>query len=260
MKAFFEKRKEKLYNLKDMDRDLLMYKVMPHFVLEIIRKYFRLEVEGIENVPHRGRGLIIPNHSGYSGFDAFMLGHEIFAKTKRIPRILAHHLWFITKATAIPLEKMGITEATTANGLQLLKKNNLVILFPEGEYGNFKPIKKKYHLQEFKRGFIRMALLTNTPIIPTVIIGAEETHITVKQLKFTKYLLGTVLPLPLNLIPLPAKWKIRFLPPVHLPNKPELVMDNQFIHRTARDIKDLIQEAITEELDKREAVYFPKDR
>jgi hypothetical protein len=125
MKAFFEKRKSKVFNLKEMDRDLLMYKVMPHFILELIRKYFRLEVEGAEYIPKRGRALIVPNHSGYAGFDAFMLGHEIHNRTKRVPRILAHHLWFITKATALPLEKMGITEATTNNGMALLKKNNM---------------------------------------------------------------------------------------------------------------------------------------
>ena len=45
MKNFFEKN-EKIFNLKSMDRDLLLYRVMPRFVLEIIRKYFRLKVEG----------------------------------------------------------------------------------------------------------------------------------------------------------------------------------------------------------------------
>ena len=54
--------------------------------------------------------------------------------------------------------------------------------------GNFKASSNRYHLQEFKRGFIRMALLTKAPIIPTLIIGAEETHINLKQLKLAKYI------------------------------------------------------------------------
>src|SRR3984957_366696 len=145
MKNFFEKN-EKIFGLKDLDRDRLLYRVMPRLVLEIIRKYFRLKVEGAENLPKRGRGIVVPNHSGYSGFDAFMLGNEIRNHTGRIPRIPAHHLWFLNKSTTIPLEKMGITETTTNNGLDLLKKNNIIILFPEGEYGNFKPTKNKYRL------------------------------------------------------------------------------------------------------------------
>jgi 1-acyl-sn-glycerol-3-phosphate acyltransferase len=172
MHNFFEK-KEKIFGLKNLNRDELLYRVMPRLVLEIIKKYFRLHVEGSENLPKNGSALIVPNHSGYAGFDAIMIGNEIRNLTGRVPKILAHHLWFIHKTTAVPFEKMGLTEATLNNGLGLLKKKDLVILFPEGEYGNFKPTRKRYHLQEFKRGFVRMALMTRSPIVPTVVIGAK---------------------------------------------------------------------------------------
>lgn len=255
MDNFFEK-KEKIFGLKTLERDLLLYRVMPRFVLEIIRKYFRLSVEGSENLPQTGSAIVVPNHSGYAGFDAFMLGNEIRNRTGRIPRILAHHLWFIHKSTSIPLEKMGITEATMNNGLALLKKKNMIILFPEGEYGNFKPTSKRYRLQEFKRGFVRMAILTKTPIIPAVVIGAEETHITLSQLKFTKYLIGTVLPLPLNVLPLPAKWKIKFLKPIYLDHPAAAADDRELVHRIARQVQEIIQFNIDQELRKRRFIYL----
>ncbi len=255
MDNFFEK-KEKIFGLKTLERDLLLYRVMPRLVLEIIRKYFRLTVDGRENLPSTGGAIIVPNHSGYAGFDAFMIGNEIRNSTKRVPRILAHHLWFIHKTISIPLEKMGITEATMNNGLGLLKKKNIIILFPEGEYGNFKPIRKRYRLQEFKRGFVRMALLTKTPIIPTVVIGAEETHITLSQLKFTKFLIGTILPLPLNFIPLPAKWKIKFLKPIYLDYPPSAAEDHDLVHKISRQVREMIQFNIDQELRKRRFVYL----
>jgi 1-acyl-sn-glycerol-3-phosphate acyltransferase len=233
-----------------------MYRVMPHFVMEIARKYFRLKVEGTENIPKRGAALIAPNHSGYSGFDAFLLSHEIFRATGRVPRTLTHHLWFLTPVTSVPAEKVGFIEATMANGLTQLKKNNLVVLFPEGEYGNFKPTTERYQLQEFRRGFIRMALLRQCPIIPTLVLGAEETHINLAQLKFTKYLRGVVLPLPLNIIPLPAKWKIRFLPPVHLPYKPSAAEDRELVEELAIEIREEMQKAITEEVSRRGSAFF----
>lgn len=253
---FFKKQKQKIYDLKELPREILLYRVMPKLCLEIIRKYFRLEIEGIENIPKKGKALIIPNHSGYSGFDAVLLGHEIFQRAHRIPRVLTHHLWFFTQATAIPAQKMGFIEATTQNALRLLRKNNAVILFPEGEKGNFKSTAKRYRLQDFKRGFVRMALTTQAPIIPTVIIGAEETHINLKQLKFTKYLIGSVLPLPLNIVPLPAKWKIKFLPPIYLPFKPDAVNDSELVHEIAADIRELIQTEIAKELSLRKSPYF----
>lgn len=247
---------DKIFGLRDLDPEVLMYRVIPHFLMEIARKYFRLQIEGVENIPRRGAALIAPNHSGYSGFDAFLLSHQIYRATGRIPRVLTHHLWFVSKTTAIPAEKVGFIEATMANGLEQLKKNNLVVLFPEGESGNFKPTTKRYHLQEFRRGFIRMALLRQCPIVPTVILGAEETHINLATLKFAKYLRGIVLPLPLNVIPLPAKWKIKFLPPIHLPYRPSAADDRELVDELAIEIRESLQRAISDEVSRRGSIFF----
>lgn len=240
-----------LSDLKKFTTDELLYKALPHFVMELMHKYFRLEIEGAEHLPKKGAGLIIPNHSGYAGVDAMLLNHEIYKITGRTPRVLTHHLWFFSPTVAVPVEKLGFIEATTANGLKALKKKELVVLFPEGEYGNFKPSVKAYRLQEFKRGFVRMALKTKSPIIPTLVIGAEETHINLSQLKMTRFLRGLVLPLPLNVIPLPVKWKIKFLPPVVLPFEPEAANDRELVHEIASDMRERMQKALNQELKKR---------
>lgn len=248
---FFKKPNEKIFNLKSLDKDELIYKVFPRFFMEILKKYFRLEIEGLENIPEKGPVIIAPNHSGFSGFDALILAYILQEKTKRIPRVLTHHLWFLTETTALPAQKMGFIEAHYENGLRLLKKNNMIVLFPEGEHGNFKPTTKKYQLQEFKRGFVRMALETDARIIPTAIIGAEETHINLKKLKLAKFLRGLVLPLPLNVLPLPAKWKIIFLPPVRFPFGPDKVSDSELCRELSSDIKEKIQKTINTELKKK---------
>lgn len=248
---FFGKPKQKIFDLKNLDRDTLIYRVMPHLLLEMMRKYFRLEVEGLENIPRRGSAIIAPNHSGYAGFDALMLAHTIHNDAKRIPVVLMHHLWFLTKATAIPAQKLGFSEATYENGINQLKKNHLIMIFPEGEHGNFKPTTKLYQLQEFKRGFVRMALETQSPIVPALVIGAEESNINLSQLKFTKYLRGTVLPIPLNVIPLPVKWKIKFLPPIHLPYAPSAIHDRELVAEIAQEIQEQMQDVLSEEIVKR---------
>lgn len=252
---FFKKSQEKIFDLKNLDSDTLLYRVLPRLLMEIMKKYFRLEVEGIENIPTRGAGIITPNHSGYSGFDALLLADTVHQKSRRIPRVLTHHFWFLTRTTAIPAQKLGFIEATFDNGVSLLRKNNLVILFPEGENGNFKPSSKMYQLQEFKRGFVRMALETQSPIIPVIIIGAEETHINLSRLKFTKYLRGTILPLPLNIIPLPVKWKIKILPPIYLPYKASQIEDTELMYEIASEIQEQMQEALSEEVQKRKNIF-----
>ncbi len=253
---FFKKPNEKIFNLKNLDKDTLIYRVLPRLLMEIMRKYFRLQIEGLENIPRTGGVLIAPNHSGYSGFDATLLSYILTKDAKRIPRVLTHHFWFLTKTTSVSAKKMGFVEATYENGLELLKSKHVVVLFPEGEKGNFKPTSKMYQLQEFKRGFVRMAIESQTPIVPAIIIGAEETSINLSQLKFTKFLKGTVIPLPLNLIPLPAKWKIKFLPPIHLPYETSAANDKELMHEIAQDIQERMQRALKEEIKNRDSVYF----
>ncbi len=249
--SVIKKTQEKVFNLKNLDYDNLLYRVFPRLLGEILRKYFRLEVEGIENIPKKGPVIIAPNHSGFSGFDAIVLDHTILRETRRTPRILTHHLWFLTPTTALPAKKLGFVEATYENGIKQLKKNNLIVVFPEGEHGNFKPSSKMYQLQDFKRGFVRMAIQTNAVIVPTLIIGAEETHINLSTLKFTKFLRGPILPLPLNIIPLPAKWKIKFLEPITLPYKHTKIQDRELIHDIAQEIQEKMQKELRAELRRR---------
>jgi 1-acyl-sn-glycerol-3-phosphate acyltransferase len=234
----------------------LAYRVIPDLLMEVARRYFRLEIEGLEHIPRRGPALITPNHSGYSGFDAMLLSHEIFKGTGRVPRVLTHKFWFLTETTKIPAEKIGFIEANIANGLAQLKKNNLIMLFPEGERGNFKPTAKRYTLQRFKTGFVRLAVMRECPIVPTMVLGAEETHINLAQIKLDRFVPGAVLPLPLNVIPLPAKWKIKILAPISLPYGPSAADDHELMEELAQDVREKMQSAITEEVSKRGSAFF----
>lgn len=257
MKSLFRMNLEEILSkLLGSDRETLVYKLLPHFFLELIKTYFRVQVEGLEHIPRRGGALIIANHSGVSGFDAMVLHHEITRASKRYPRVLTHHLWFLNKTTAIPAQKLGFIEATTENGMKALRKKQLVVLFPEGEYGNFKPSSKAYQLQEFKRGFVRMAISTGMPIIPTLVIGAEETHVNLSRLKLTRFLRGVILPLPLNIIPLPSKWRIIFMDPIKLPYNKDVINDRELVHEIAEDIQDQMQERLNNELKKRNSIFI----
>ncbi len=248
---FFRNPKEKIFQLKEMDRDALIYRVFPRLLAELMRKYFRVEVEGIENIPKHGPVVIAPNHSGFTAFDAILLAHILQKDAKRVARVMTHHLWFFSKTIAIPAQKIGFVEATYENGVRYLKKNNLIVLFPEGENGNFKPSSQRYELQEFKRGFVRMALETKSAIVPTLIVGAEEANINLSQLRFTKFLKGMVIPIPLNILPLPVKWKIKFLAPVDLPFSAAAKDDRELVHDLCQEIQERMQKSLIAEVKKR---------
>ena len=60
---------------------------------------------------------------------------------------------------------------------RLLRKGELVGVFPEGVKGVGKPFKHRYRLARFGRGgFVRLALRTGAPIVPCAVVGAEEIH------------------------------------------------------------------------------------
>ena len=124
-----ENTNEKEASLKNLDSDALLYTALPKFILEIMHKYFRVQVEGLENIPKKGSAIITPNHSGYSGFDAMMVMHEVQKGMGRTPKVLAHHLWFLSKFTAIPISRLGFVEATKNNGLKVLKEKEIMMLF-----------------------------------------------------------------------------------------------------------------------------------
>jgi 1-acyl-sn-glycerol-3-phosphate acyltransferase len=238
-----------------VSREDLAFRLLPAFTLEIIRRYLRVESAGLENIPPTGPAIVISNHSGYAGFDAVMLANEIYRKTGRRARMVAHKLWFLGKPVQVLSEKMGLIEADLNSALEALRKGEIIILFPEGEAGNFKPSSRRYRLQEFKRGFVRLAMISKAPIIPAAVIGAEETHINVSQIKITKYLLGIVVPVPLNIIPLPVQWKIQLYPPIELDSRPSDALDREKVYRETRRIRHQLQREIIKELRRRGANF-----
>jgi 1-acyl-sn-glycerol-3-phosphate acyltransferase len=235
-----------------VSKEELAYQLLPHFTLEVIRRYHRIETTGFQHIPREGPVIIVSNHSGYAGFDAVMLAHEVKRHVGRNARLVAHKLWFMGQPISVVSSRMGLIPADTNSCLELLNRNKALILFPEGEAGNFKPSHRRYRLQEFKRGFVRMAMITGAKIIPAYVIGAEETHINLSQIKFSKYILGTVLPVPANVIPLPVKWTIRFLPPVELgPVQAADAMNREKVFEISRSVKRIMQKAIIDELRRR---------
>ncbi len=237
------------------DPEELAYKVLPSFLLGVIQKYLRVRSVGSSHLPKKGPAIIISNHSGFMGFDALMLAYEIYQKKKRVARIIAHKLWFFRPEISVHAKKLGLVPATFENGLRIIKKNEMLILFPEGEEGNFKPSRQMYHLKRFRRGFIRLALHTGAPIIPSMVIGAEETHITLSQIRWAKEVLGIIIPIPLNVIPIPVKWRIKFLKPIYIEKNPEKAEDMAYVTRLTREVRKQLQQAIHAELKHRKTLF-----
>ncbi len=241
---------------KGLAPDELAYRVLPSFLLELITKYLRVTCVGLEKIPKKGPVIVIANHSGFMGFDALMIVHQIHGKLKRLPRIIAHKMWFIRPEISVPARKMGLVPATMDNGFKILERGQCLLLFPEGEEGNFKPSSQAYKLRRFRRGFVRLALRTGAPIIPSFVIGAEESNINLSQIRWAKHVIGIIVPVPLNVIPLPARWHIEFLDPIYLPKDPEKAEDIEYVTKLSREIRHQLQKQLHQHLKERKTIFL----
>src|SRR5947199_10783739 len=125
--------------------------------------------------------------------------------------------------------RSGSVVGTRKNAIDLRRNEQAVIAFPEGVRGVNKLIWERYQLQEFGHGFMRLALETDTPIVPIAVVGSEEQAIAIANAMPLARLLGipafpVTLTFPwlglLGALPPPAKYRIYFRDPMHFTRHP----------------------------------------
>src|SRR3954465_3306359 len=203
----------------------------------IFGTYFRGEVRGLENIPAEGPALLVGNHSGGTMIaDTFVFAgefYEHFGPDRRFHQ-LAHDIAARVPATGI--SRWGTVAASHENARRAFEKGAAVLVYPGGDYETFRP---SWHSDriEFggRKGFIKLALENDVPIIPVVAVGGQETALFVTRgeraaqasgwadltrIKVLPVALAppfgaTLLDLPTR-IPLPAKITVEVLPPIDL--------------------------------------------
>ena len=232
-------------------------KVLMALARPLYKSWFRVEASGLENVPEETGALVVANHSGVIAFDAVMTQLALLDEhpAHRHLRMLGSDLVFQSPFLGEIARKAGHTLACHPDAERLLSDGEIVGVWPEGYKGIGKPFAERYKLQRFGRGgFVAAALRTKTPIIPTAIVGAEETYPMIANATVVARLLGLpyfpitpTFPLlgPLGLIPLPSKWFIHFGEPIHTDQFPENAADDPML---VFDLTDQVREQIQQTL------------
>jgi 1-acyl-sn-glycerol-3-phosphate acyltransferase len=226
--TFLRRRLDGDYSVDEygFDVDLTEHVILPVF-RPLYERWFRVEVNGVDNIPTTGAALLVANHAGgLWPVDAAMTSVAVRLEhpAGRYLRMLGADLLFATPGAGALARKTGSTLACTDDAERLLRSGELVGVWPEGFKGIGKPFRERYKLQRFGRGgFVQSALRTGAPIVPVSIIGSEEIHPVLGNVKPLARLLGLpYFPLtptfpwlgPLGLLPLPSKWYIEFGEPI----------------------------------------------
>ena len=222
------------------------------------KHYFRVEVTGNEDLPE-GRVLFVGNHSGQLPFDAAMIAIYLMleARSPRMIRAMVDtwipSLPFVSTFVA----RCGQVVGTPENCRRLLAADEAILVFPEGMKGILKRYRNRYQLEKFGHGFMRLALDTDTPIVPIAIVGAEEQAPAIANLGGVAKLLGLpALPITPTLlpIPLPTKYHLVFGEPMRFTGRPD--DDDDELERKVRKVRSTIETLLQQKLAERAHVFW----
>jgi 1-acyl-sn-glycerol-3-phosphate acyltransferase len=233
----------------------------------LAEKWFRVEVQGVENIPSDGGALLVGNHSGTVPIDGLVTGLVVHDHADRYLRMLGADLVFRLPIVGEMARKGGATLACNEDAERLLGQGELVGVWPEGFKGVGKPFSERYTLQRFGRGgFVSAALRTRVPIVPCSIVGAEEIYPLVGNLPSLARLLGVpYIPItpffpwfgPLGMIPLPSKWLIEFGEPIRTDALTEQqAEDPMMVFNLTDQVRETIQQTLYALLIQRRSVFF----
>ncbi|MEV7417429.1 lysophospholipid acyltransferase family protein [Streptomyces sp. NPDC089919] len=208
--------------------------------------YFRVDLLGLENVPAAGPAVLVANHSGAYGLDAFVLQKVLGRSLGRTVHYPAAPFLFRFPVLGSYARKNGAFPINPMVGMEHLAGGELVGVFPEGVSGLEKPMRERYRLRPFSPGFAVSALRAGAPVLPVALVGAEESVPRLGEVPA----LARLLDLPFFPVtppfPLPAKWTVTIGEPIPAPARPESYAARAV---AARDFSERAQAAVQELLD-----------
>ena len=200
--------------------------------------YFRADVRGLHRIPAEGPVLLVGNHSGGNLTPdtlVFTLAFSTYFGVERRFFQLAHNLVLAMPGLGF-LRRYGTVAASAENAHKALDSGAALLVYPGGDYEVHRPSTESSRV-DFggRKGFIRLALEKDVPLVPVVAIGGQETALFLSRgerlarlMRLDRTLRLKVLPISLALpwglnvgdlaghVPLPAKITIQVLEPIDL--------------------------------------------
>ena len=235
----------------------------------LYRHWFRVEWEGMENIPTDGGALLVSNHAGAIPSDAPAIMHGIETELGRPVYGMAEYIFRSMPIVSTWWARAGGVAANPHNAYRLLREQQqLALVFPEGTKGTSKPYSQRYQLRRFGRGgFVEIAMRAGVPVVPIAVVGAEESMPVVVNIgPLAKLLNLPYAPITANMLALgplgvatyfPAKFRIRVLEPIHFDVEPDLPRYSRSkVMEQSEAIRERIQAALYDMLRSRRSVWF----
>jgi 1-acyl-sn-glycerol-3-phosphate acyltransferase len=237
------------------------------YVTPLYRDYFKTRVFGAEHVENKPY-IVVSNHTGQIPFDG-MIVTCAFLLDIVPPRVLRAMMERFV--TSIPFFSAFVTQnggvlGDRSNCNELLTRGESVLVFPEGVKGISKNTNKYYEVQNFTKGFYRLALKNNVEILPVAVVGAEEFYPLVYHPKKIAKMAGLpALPLspgllagPLGMLPLPSPVDLHIGKPISVSEFINAKLTDDDIQTEVNKVQNTVNELIQAGLPKRRPFWAQK--
>lgn len=233
----------------------------------LAKTYFRLETRGVENVPATGPVLLVGNHSGAlvptEGFFTALAIHDRYGSARAM-YALVHDFVFEDPILQSYATRLGMLRASHASARRALDAGHCVLVYPGSDVDAFRPFRDRHKVVlGGRKGFLRLALRAQVPIVPIVTIGTHEQLIVLtrgdrlaKLFRAHAWARAEVFPVVLSLpwgltsgflpyLPLPAQVTQVFCPPLRWPELgPEAADDPEVLERCYHEVEAVMQGAL----------------
>ena len=241
------------------------------FLRPILKRYFRTEMRGWDNIPATGGALVVSNHSGGQfSLDVPIVAVEFYDRFgyDRPINTLAHDV-LLSGPLANVMPRLGIIRANRQNAGEALRADHVVVVFPGGDYDACRPTSSQ-NVIDFngRMGYVTTAMEAGVPIVPAVSLGGQENQLYLTRGTGLAKRLGQItsrvrlntlpiafgLPFGLTLggvlppnLPLPTKIVTRVLEPIDIATRfgddPDLAEIDAHVREVMQDaLEDLARE------------------
>jgi 1-acyl-sn-glycerol-3-phosphate acyltransferase len=158
-------------------RDLEFLKDFRQYLRPIFENYFRVDYHGVKDLEGTP-SLFVGNHNGIFSVEILMM-LEIWARELqfKFPGIfgLTHDMVFNHAVLKHIVPKIGCIPANPDIAKEAFKHGHSLLVYPGGEFETFRPLSEKSEVQfSGRKGFARLALEADVPIIPVANVGGHE--------------------------------------------------------------------------------------
>lgn len=169
------------------DRDPRVIQQLLPLLAWLYHDYFHVQTSGWEHIPPTGRVLLIGSHNGgMAAPDLYMIMHDWYQRfgvERPAYALMNPTIWQILPGLARLGTQVGTLRAHPKMALAALHQDASLLIYPGGTQDLFRPYTERHtiHFQGHHQ-FVKLALETETPIIPLISHGAHETLIILTDL------------------------------------------------------------------------------